>query len=114
VTDEGAAQAAVQTAVAAFGRLDVVVNNAGYGDIAPFEQLSAERFKAVMDTNFYGVVNVTRAGVPLMREQGRSLKAVEADVCVAVEPTCVGDTRPTGERRHCRRRIEVARDRPIR
>ena|SRR5437763_6647169 len=45
VTDESAAQAAVQTAVAAFGRLDVVVNNAGYGDIAPFEQLSAERFK---------------------------------------------------------------------
>ena len=52
VTDESAAQAAVQTAVAAFGRLAVVVNNAGYGDSAPFEQLSAERFKAVMDTNF--------------------------------------------------------------
>jgi hypothetical protein len=61
VTDESAAQAAVQTAVAAFGRLDVVVNNAGYGDIAPFEQLSAERFKAVMDTNFHGVVNVDRS-----------------------------------------------------
>lgn len=44
-------------------------NAAGYGDIAPFEQLSAERFKAVMDTNFYCVVNVTRAAVPLMREQ---------------------------------------------
>jgi len=59
----------VQTAVAAFGRLDVVVNNAGFGDIAPFEQLSAERFKAVIDTNFYGVVNVTRAAVPHMRKQ---------------------------------------------
>ena len=69
VADEDAAKAAVQTAVAAFGRLDVVVNNAGYGDIAPFEQLTSERFKAVMDTNFYGVVNVTRAAVPIMRKQ---------------------------------------------
>ena len=43
VADESAAQAAVQVALGAFGRLDVVVNNAGFGDIAPFEQLSAER-----------------------------------------------------------------------
>src|SRR5215467_4336738 len=69
VTDERAAQAAVQVAVDAFGRLDVVVNNAGYGDVAPFEQLSSERFKAVMDTNLYGVVNVTRAAIPIMRKQ---------------------------------------------
>jgi NAD(P)-dependent dehydrogenase (short-subunit alcohol dehydrogenase family) len=59
----------VQVAIDAFGRLDVVVNNAGYGDIAPFEQLSAERFKALIDTNFYGVVNVTRAALPIMRKQ---------------------------------------------
>jgi NAD(P)-dependent dehydrogenase (short-subunit alcohol dehydrogenase family) len=69
VADENAAKAAVQTAVDAFGRLDVVVNNAGYGDIAPFEQLSSERFKAVVDTNLYGVVNVTRAALPIMRKQ---------------------------------------------
>jgi NAD(P)-dependent dehydrogenase (short-subunit alcohol dehydrogenase family) len=69
VADQLAAKATVQVAVDAFGRLDVVVNNAGYGDIAPFEQLSSERFKAVMDTNFYGVVNVTRAALPVMRKQ---------------------------------------------
>ena len=69
VADEKAAYDAVRMAEDAFGRLDVVVNNAGYGDIAPFEQLSSERFKALMDTNFYGVVNVTRAALPIMRKQ---------------------------------------------
>src|SRR5437879_11722881 len=49
VTDESAAQAAVQAAAATFGRLGVVVNNAGYGAIAPFEVLSSERVKAASD-----------------------------------------------------------------
>jgi NAD(P)-dependent dehydrogenase (short-subunit alcohol dehydrogenase family) len=71
VTDEVAAHSAVQSAVHEFGGLDVLVNNAGYGDVAPFEQLSSERFKAVIDTNFYGVVNLTRAALPIMRKQRR-------------------------------------------
>jgi NAD(P)-dependent dehydrogenase (short-subunit alcohol dehydrogenase family) len=69
VADEAAAYAAVQVAMDAFGRLDMVVNNAGYGDIAPFEQMSSDRFKALIDTNFYGVVYMTRAALPVMRKQ---------------------------------------------
>src|SRR5712672_2842059 len=69
VRDDAAAKRAVQLAVDTFGRLDVLVNNAGYGLIAPFEQISAEDFQAVMDTCFYGVVYTTRAAIPVMRKQ---------------------------------------------
>ena len=69
VTDAAAANAAVQFAVDTFGRLDVLVNNAGYGNVAPFEQTTPEAFKAQIDTNFYGVVNLARAALPVMRGQ---------------------------------------------
>ena len=69
VRDEAAAKRAVQLAVDTFGRLDVLVNNAGYGQIGPFEQVSAEDFQAVVDTCFYGVVYTTRAAIPEMRKQ---------------------------------------------
>ena len=69
VRDEAAARAAVQLAVDRFGRLDVLVNNAGYGQLAPFEQMSDEDFEAVVDTCFYGVVYTTRAAIPVMRKQ---------------------------------------------
>lgn len=69
VADETAAKAAVVKAVDVFGRLDVLVNNAGYGDTAPFEQVSSERFRALIETNFFGVVFMTRAAIPIMRKR---------------------------------------------
>jgi NAD(P)-dependent dehydrogenase (short-subunit alcohol dehydrogenase family) len=70
VTDELAARAAVQSTVDAFGRLDVVVNNAGYGNVAAIEDVELEDFRAQVETNLYGVVHVTKAAVPVMRRQG--------------------------------------------
>ena len=52
-----------------FGRIDVVLNNAGYGFVGAFEEMTADEFKGQIDTNFWGVVNVTRAVLPVLREQ---------------------------------------------
>src|SRR5258707_3167424 len=66
VRDEAAAKAAVQLAVDTFARLDVLVNNAGYGKFAPFEQMSAEDFQAIVDTCFYAAVSTTPAPVAVL------------------------------------------------
>lgn len=71
VTDPAAAQAAIAAATAKFGRLDVVVNNAGYADVAAVEDMSLDSFRAQVETNFFGVVHVTKAAVPTLRAQGR-------------------------------------------
>jgi NAD(P)-dependent dehydrogenase (short-subunit alcohol dehydrogenase family) len=70
VTDERAAAAAVKAAVDRFGRLDVLVNNAGYGDVASIEDTSLADFRAQIETNLFGTIIVTKAALPLMREQG--------------------------------------------
>jgi NAD(P)-dependent dehydrogenase (short-subunit alcohol dehydrogenase family) len=70
VTDPAAAQAAVAEGVAAFGRIDVVVNNAGYANLAAIEDITAEDFREQLDANLLGVVNVTKAALPVLRAQG--------------------------------------------
>jgi NAD(P)-dependent dehydrogenase (short-subunit alcohol dehydrogenase family) len=70
VTDERAAAAAMQSAVDAFGRIDVLVNNAGYGDLSSIEDTTMKSFRTQIETNLFGVINVTKAAIPLMRREG--------------------------------------------
>jgi NAD(P)-dependent dehydrogenase (short-subunit alcohol dehydrogenase family) len=70
VTSEQSATRAVAEAIKTFGRLDVVANNAGYGDVCPIEDMSMDEFRAQIETNLFGVVHVTKAALPFMREQG--------------------------------------------
>jgi len=69
VVDVAAAQSAVQVAAEAFGGLDVLVNNAGYGNINAIEDTSIADFRRQIDTNLFGTIIVTKAAIPLMREQ---------------------------------------------
>jgi NAD(P)-dependent dehydrogenase (short-subunit alcohol dehydrogenase family) len=69
VTDAAASQAAIESAVRTFGRLDVLVNNAGYGNVNAIEDTSLDEFRAQIETNLFGVINVTKAAIPVMREQ---------------------------------------------
>ncbi|MBW8484124.1 oxidoreductase [Actinomadura parmotrematis] len=69
VTDAAAAARAVEEATRAFGGLDVVVNNAGYANSAPIEEMAEDDLRAQIETNLFGVVNVTRAALPVLRAQ---------------------------------------------
>ena len=70
VTDPHAAGDAIEAAVEAFGRLDVLVNNAGYGNIGSIEDTRLEVIRAQIETNLFGIINVTKAAIPVLREQG--------------------------------------------
>jgi NAD(P)-dependent dehydrogenase (short-subunit alcohol dehydrogenase family) len=73
VTDPAAAASAIAAAHGHFGCLDVIVNNAGYANVSPIETTSDTDFRAQFETNFWGVYNVSKAVIPMLREQGGGL-----------------------------------------
>ena len=73
VTQETSVQSAVNAALDRCGRLDVVINNAGFAGIGVTEAYTAEQFQQMFDVNVYGVVRVNRAVLPAMRQQKRGL-----------------------------------------
>src|SRR5262245_25776860 len=70
VTDKAAVDAAIAEAHRRFGRLDVVINNAGYGQFGAIEEVSEEEARAQLETNVFGALWVTQAALPIMRTQG--------------------------------------------
>jgi NAD(P)-dependent dehydrogenase (short-subunit alcohol dehydrogenase family) len=76
VTDPASAQAAVDAAVERFGRIDVLVNNAGNFYAGFFEEITPQDFRAQVETTMFGPLNVTRAVLPVMRAQGSGLVVV--------------------------------------
>ncbi len=69
VTNPEQVRTAIATAIGAFGRIDVVVNNAGYANVASIEETTEEDWRAQIETNLWGVINVTRAALPVLRKQ---------------------------------------------
>jgi NAD(P)-dependent dehydrogenase (short-subunit alcohol dehydrogenase family) len=65
------AETAVKAAITRFGRIDVVINNAGYGIIGAVEETPETEFRAQMDTNFFGALSVIKAALPYLRAQKR-------------------------------------------
>jgi NAD(P)-dependent dehydrogenase (short-subunit alcohol dehydrogenase family) len=70
VTDRAAVERAIAAGHERFGRLDVVVNNAGYGLFGTIEEVSEEQARAQIETNLFGALWVTKAALPILREQG--------------------------------------------
>ena len=73
VTDPAQATSAMAATRDRFGRVDVVVNNAGYANVAPIETGDEADFRAQFETNFWGVYHVSKAAIPVLREQGGGL-----------------------------------------
>jgi NAD(P)-dependent dehydrogenase (short-subunit alcohol dehydrogenase family) len=69
IRDAAQAEAVVEATIARFGRIDVLVNNAGFGQFGPFEEIEPEAIERQFATNVFGTFNVTRAVLPVMRRQ---------------------------------------------
>lgn len=70
VTDENSVKNAIQSILSESGRIDLLVNNAGYGLTGAFEDIGIDEIKALYETNLFGVIRVTQAVLPTMRKQG--------------------------------------------
>jgi NAD(P)-dependent dehydrogenase (short-subunit alcohol dehydrogenase family) len=95
VTEPEAVRAAVDGAVERFGRIDVVVNSAGYGLFGALEELSDEDLRAAFDTNVFGSVKVTRAALKHMRRQ-RSGHIVQISSLEGIAPAVAGESAYAG------------------
>ncbi|MFQ6397733.1 SDR family NAD(P)-dependent oxidoreductase [Nocardia sp. KC 131] len=73
VTDAAAVQETLEEARRVFGRIDVIVNNAGYANVAPIETAAEADFRTQFETNFWGVYHVSKAAIPVLRAQGGGL-----------------------------------------
>jgi NAD(P)-dependent dehydrogenase (short-subunit alcohol dehydrogenase family) len=69
VTDDSSINKAIETIISESGRIDVLVNNAGYGLVGAFEDLSMDEIRRQFETNFFGVIRVMQSVLPLMRKQ---------------------------------------------
>jgi NAD(P)-dependent dehydrogenase (short-subunit alcohol dehydrogenase family) len=94
VADRDQAQEAIDAAVTAFGRIDVLVNNAGYGVLGAVEELTDDQLRRQFETNLFGALNVTRAALPQLRRQRSghivALSSLSATVANAGEGAYVG------------------------
>jgi NAD(P)-dependent dehydrogenase (short-subunit alcohol dehydrogenase family) len=95
VTKPNEARAAVAAALEAFERIDVVVNNAGFGLFGALEELTDDDLRREFDTNVFGMLNVTRAALPRLREQ-RSGQIVQISSLEGVAPAVAGESAYAG------------------